>query len=67
MGSGLAGVGIVVRAPGLLRYQQLRPGGGVAYMAHVGGFVAGMILVFLLGGRAEKRAPVRREGWGYRG
>jgi membrane associated rhomboid family serine protease len=26
-------------------------GGGVAYMAHVGGFVAGLVLVFLFGGR----------------
>lgn len=25
--------------------------GGVAYMAHVGGFVAGLVLAFLLGGR----------------
>jgi membrane associated rhomboid family serine protease len=28
--------------------------GGVAYMAHIGGFVAGVALIFLLGGR---RAP----------
>jgi membrane associated rhomboid family serine protease len=26
-------------------------GGGVAYMAHIGGFVAGVALIFLLGGR----------------
>jgi membrane associated rhomboid family serine protease len=26
-------------------------GGGVAYMAHIGGFVAGVVLIFLLGGR----------------
>src|ERR1044071_5159208 len=25
--------------------------GGVAYMAHIGGFVAGLVLTFLLGGR----------------
>jgi membrane associated rhomboid family serine protease len=25
--------------------------GGVAYMAHIGGFVAGLILTFLFGGR----------------
>ena len=30
-------------------------GGGVAYMAHIGGFVAGVVLIFLLGGR---RAPL---------
>ena len=33
-------------------------GGGVAYMAHIGGFVAGVVLIFLLGGR---RAPPPRE------
>jgi membrane associated rhomboid family serine protease len=33
-------------------------GGGVAYMAHIGGFVAGIALIFLLGGR---RAPPPRE------
>ena len=29
-------------------------GGGVAYMAHIGGFIAGVVLIFLFGGR---RAP----------
>jgi membrane associated rhomboid family serine protease len=33
-------------------------GGGVAYMAHIGGFVAGVAVIFLLGGR---RAPPPRE------
>jgi membrane associated rhomboid family serine protease len=32
--------------------------GGVAYMAHIGGFIAGIVLIFLLGGR---RAPPPRE------
>jgi membrane associated rhomboid family serine protease len=32
-------------------------GGGVAYMAHVGGFVAGFVLTLLL--RGGSRAPVR--------
>jgi membrane associated rhomboid family serine protease len=27
-------------------------GGGVAYYAHVGGFLAGLVLILLLGGRA---------------
>jgi len=31
--------------------------GGVAYMAHVGGFVAGMALVFLFRNPPERRAP----------
>jgi len=40
-------------------------GGGVAYLAHVGGFVAGIILIFLLGGRRPPAAPPwqRRGPW----
>jgi len=30
--------------------------GGVAYFAHIGGFVAGMVLILLLGGRRPRRA-----------
>ena len=30
--------------------------GGVAYMAHIGGFVAGFVLTFMLGGRRETPA-----------
>ena len=33
-------------------------GGGVAYMAHIGGFVAGLVLIFLFGG---KRTPAPRD------
>lgn len=33
-------------------------GGGVAYMAHIGGFVAGVVLTFLLGG-ARRALPSR--------
>jgi membrane associated rhomboid family serine protease len=29
--------------------------GGVAYFAHIGGFIAGVILTFLLGGRTDRR------------
>jgi len=32
--------------------------GGVAYFAHIGGFIAGVLLIFLLGG-TRTRAPVR--------
>lgn len=32
-------------------------GGGVAYMAHVGGFIAGVVLAFLLGGGRAPRLP----------
>jgi membrane associated rhomboid family serine protease len=47
-------------------------GGGVAYGAHVGGFLAGVILIILLGGRALRRPRPRfyrrmnryeRTGW----
>jgi membrane associated rhomboid family serine protease len=31
--------------------------GGVAYFAHIGGFVAGMILILLLGGKRPRRQP----------
>jgi membrane associated rhomboid family serine protease len=30
-------------------------GGGVAYMAHIGGFVAGIVLTFLFGARTDRR------------
>lgn len=32
-------------------------GGGVAYMAHIGGFIAGVILTFLLGGTRRALPP----------
>jgi membrane associated rhomboid family serine protease len=32
-------------------------GGGVAYMAHIGGFVAGVVLTFLLGGNRKALPP----------
>jgi membrane associated rhomboid family serine protease len=35
-------------------------GGGVAYMAHIGGFVAGIILTFLLGGNRRALPPTTR-------
>src|SRR5262249_7703404 len=40
--------------------------GGVAYLAHVGGFVAGIVLIFLLGGRRPPSSaawPPRRGPW----
>lgn len=44
---------------------QLDAGGGVAYMAHIGGFVAGAGLVFVFGVRHDFPVPVRG-WWGYR-
>jgi membrane associated rhomboid family serine protease len=32
-------------------------GGGVAYMAHIGGFVAGLVLIFLFRGTGSRGAP----------
>jgi membrane associated rhomboid family serine protease len=32
-------------------------GGGVAYMAHIGGFITGVILTFLLGGTRRAIPP----------
>ncbi|MBW3603265.1 MAG: rhomboid family intramembrane serine protease, partial [Actinobacteria bacterium] len=47
----------------LLQLQALRPsivsGGGVAYLAHVGGFVAGIAITL---GSRRRRPPVRRGG-----
>jgi len=39
--------------------------GGVAYFAHVGGFVAGMLLIMLMGGRRPRpvRAPSPPDRW----
>ena len=34
-------------------------GGGVAFFAHVGGFVAGMLLIYPFGGRRRRVLPVR--------
>jgi membrane associated rhomboid family serine protease len=34
--------------------------GGVAWFAHIGGFIAGPVLLFLLGGLAVRRPPPRR-------
>jgi membrane associated rhomboid family serine protease len=31
--------------------------GGVAYMAHIGGFVAGVVLTYLLGGNRKALPP----------
>ncbi|MGH2754472.1 MAG: rhomboid family intramembrane serine protease [Actinomycetota bacterium] len=37
----------------------------VAWMAHVGGFVFGVLLVFVLGGRPHKPQPAWQPGWRY--
>jgi len=42
----------------------MMPGGGVAYAAHIGGFAAGIIMIYLLGGkRLVRRRPVFYRRW----
>ena len=41
----------------------LQNSGGVAYFAHIGGFVAGMILITLLGGRRPPPRPAYQNYW----
>jgi membrane associated rhomboid family serine protease len=53
------GVWFVLQLTGWLGTGSRQMGGGVAYWAHIGGFVAGMLLILLLGGR--KRTSRRRE------
>jgi membrane associated rhomboid family serine protease len=38
-------------------------GGGVAYWAHIGGFVAGAALILILGGKKLTRRPPPRRPW----
>jgi membrane associated rhomboid family serine protease len=38
-------------------------GSGVAWMAHVGGFVFGVIAIYLLGGRPQRQQAVVGPGW----
>ena len=43
------------------------PRGGVAYAAHIGGFVAGIVMIYLLGGgrllRGRRPVEYRRSTW----
>jgi membrane associated rhomboid family serine protease len=45
--------------------QGAQSGGGVAFMAHIGGFIAGVVLVklFAIGRRPPSRPPARRTAW----
>jgi membrane associated rhomboid family serine protease len=45
------GVWFVLQLTGVLGTGGMLGGGGVAYWAHVGGFVAGMLLILMLGGK----------------
>ena len=37
--------------------------GGVAFWAHIGGFIAGPLVLLLLGGRRQPRQPAYRQPW----
>jgi membrane associated rhomboid family serine protease len=53
----MLGLWIVIQfMSGAMAISQTANGGGVAYMAHVGGFVAGMVLVHLFAGRSMRPA-----------
>jgi len=41
----------------------LQSAGGVAYFAHIGGFIAGMLLVILLGGLRRTVRPAYQDYW----
>lgn len=53
--SALAVLGLWFVYQFLIAAQELAGPSGVAWMAHVGGFVYGLILIFLLGGRPHRR------------
>ncbi|MGH2735178.1 MAG: rhomboid family intramembrane serine protease [Actinomycetota bacterium] len=46
-------------------FQFLVPQEGVAWQAHVGGFVYGAVMIFLLGGRPHRPQPAWRPEWRY--
>jgi membrane associated rhomboid family serine protease len=48
---------------GSLGVQDAQDMGGVAFFAHIGGFVAGMLLVFLLGGTRQPRRKQPPPRW----
>jgi membrane associated rhomboid family serine protease len=49
----------------LIGAQELSGQGGVAWMAHVGGFVFGFIAILLLGGRPRRPRPAWQPQWRY--
>ena len=49
-----------------IAYQESTAGTGVAWLAHVGGFVFGLIAIWLFGGRPQKPQSTWSEAWRYR-
>lgn len=48
----------------LYAYQEASVATGVAWMAHVGGFLFGVVAIFLLGGRPQRPRPAWEPRWG---
>jgi membrane associated rhomboid family serine protease len=46
-------------------YQFIIPQPGVAWQAHAGGFIIGVLLILLFGGRPHPRRPVWQTEWRY--
>jgi membrane associated rhomboid family serine protease len=46
-------------------FQIFVPQPGVAWQAHAGGFIFGLVLTFLLGGRPHRQKPVWAQEWRY--
>jgi len=44
--------------------QFISSGGGVAYAAHIGGFVTGMILILFFNKKTKRRKKIRKGPWG---
>jgi membrane associated rhomboid family serine protease len=49
----------------IIASQELSGATQVAWMAHVGGFVFGVVVMFLLGGRPQRPPAVWRPEWGH--
>jgi membrane associated rhomboid family serine protease len=63
--SALAVLGLWFVYQFLIGAQELSGATAVAWMAHVGGFVFGVVVMFLLGGRPQRPAPVWEPRWRY--
>lgn len=63
--SALAVLGLWFLYQFLIGYQEVSGATEVAWMAHVGGFVFGLVAIFLLGGRPHRAQPAWGPGWRY--
>ena len=61
--SALTVLGIWFAYQFIYAYQEATVAVGVAWMAHVGGFVFGLVGIFLVGGRPHSRAPAWEPRW----